>query len=45
MFEIVQDNAQLEAPRVFAAVVVLALIGVLLVGLTALAERLVVKWR
>lgn len=45
MFEIVQDNARLETPRVFAAVVVLALIGVLLVGLTALVERLVVKWR
>jgi ABC-type nitrate/sulfonate/bicarbonate transport system permease component len=30
---------------VFAAVVVLALIGVILFGLTALAQRLVVTWR
>jgi putative hydroxymethylpyrimidine transport system permease protein len=45
MHEIVQDNAQLEIARVFAATVVLAVIGVLLVGLTALAQRLVVTWR
>jgi ABC-type nitrate/sulfonate/bicarbonate transport system permease component len=45
MHEIVQDNGQLETARVFAAVVVLALIGVLLVGITALAERLVIRWR
>jgi ABC-type nitrate/sulfonate/bicarbonate transport system permease component len=29
----------------FASVVILAVIGVLLVGLTALAQRLVVGWR
>lgn len=45
MHEIVQDNAEFRVARVFAAVAVLALIGVLLVGLTALAERLIVKWR
>ena len=45
MYEIVQDNAQLDTARVFAAVVVLALIGVVLVGATALAERLIVRWR
>lgn len=45
MHEIVQDNAQFEDARVFAAVVVLALIGVLLVGITALAERLIVRWQ
>ncbi len=45
MHEIVQDNAQIETARVFAAVVVLALIGVLLVGLAALAERLIVRWQ
>lgn len=45
MHEIVQDNAQFETARVFAAVVILAVIGVLLVGVTALAERLVLRWR
>jgi hypothetical protein len=30
---------------VFAATVILIAIGVLLVGLTALAQRLVVRWR
>ena len=29
----------------FAATVILIAIGVLLVGLTALAQRLVIKWR
>jgi len=42
---IVQDNANLEIARVFAATVILIAIGVLLVGLTALAQRLVIKWR
>ncbi|MBN9623177.1 MAG: ABC transporter permease, partial [Actinobacteria bacterium] len=40
---IVQDNANLEIARVFAATVILIAIGVLLVGLTALAQRLVVN--
>ena len=42
---IVQDNANLEIARVFASTVILIVIGVLLVGLTALAQRLVVTWR
>jgi NitT/TauT family transport system permease protein/putative hydroxymethylpyrimidine transport system permease protein len=42
---IIQDNANLEIARMFASVVILAVIGVLLVGLTALAQRLVVDWR
>jgi putative hydroxymethylpyrimidine transport system permease protein len=42
---IVSDEANLEIARVFAAVVILAVIGVLLVGLTSLAQRLVVTWR
>jgi ABC-type nitrate/sulfonate/bicarbonate transport system permease component len=45
MREIIQDNGQLEIARVFAAAVILAVIGMVLVGLTALAERLVVTWR
>jgi putative hydroxymethylpyrimidine transport system permease protein len=40
-----QDNAQLETARLFAAVVVLAAIAVSLYGLLALAERRVVTWR
>jgi ABC-type nitrate/sulfonate/bicarbonate transport system permease component len=40
-----QDNAQLETARLFAAVVVLAAIAILLYGLLALAERRVVTWR
>lgn len=40
-----QDNAQLETARLFAAVVVLAAIAVALFGLLALAERRVVTWR
>ncbi len=44
MVEIIQDNAQLETARVFAAVVILALIGVLLVTGTALAERMIIRW-
>lgn len=42
---IVQDNANLEIARVFGATVILIVIGVLLVGLTALAQRLVISWR
>jgi ABC-type nitrate/sulfonate/bicarbonate transport system permease component len=42
---IVQDNANLEIARVFASTAILIVIGVLLVGLTALAQRLVVTWR
>ena len=42
---IIQDNANLEIARVFASTVILIVIGVLLVGLTALAQRLVVTWR
>jgi len=42
---ILQDNAQLETARVFAAVVVLATIAIVLFGLLAIAERRVVTWR
>jgi len=42
---IIQDNANLEIARVFASTVILIVIGVLLVGLTALAQRLVITWR
>jgi putative hydroxymethylpyrimidine transport system permease protein len=42
---ILQDNAQLETARVFAAVVVLAAIGIGLFGLLALAERRIITWR
>jgi ABC-type nitrate/sulfonate/bicarbonate transport system permease component len=45
MHQITTDNANLEVARVFAAVVILAVIGVVLFGLAALAERLVVRWR
>jgi ABC-type nitrate/sulfonate/bicarbonate transport system permease component len=40
-----QDNAQLETARMFAAVVVLSVIAVGLFGLLALAERRIVTWR
>jgi putative hydroxymethylpyrimidine transport system permease protein len=40
-----QDNAQLETARLFAAVLVLSAMSVALVGLVALAERRVVTWR
>jgi putative hydroxymethylpyrimidine transport system permease protein len=43
--QILQDNAQLEIARTFAAVAVLAAIGIGLFGLLALAERRVVTWR
>ncbi len=42
---ILVDNAQLEAARVFAAVLVLATMTIALYGLVALAERRVVDWR
>jgi ABC-type nitrate/sulfonate/bicarbonate transport system permease component len=42
---IVEDNNNFHEARVFASAVILAVIGVLLVGLTALAQRLVVTWR
>jgi putative hydroxymethylpyrimidine transport system permease protein len=40
-----QDNAQLETARLFAAVVVLSAIAIALFGLLALAERRIVTWR
>jgi NitT/TauT family transport system permease protein/putative hydroxymethylpyrimidine transport system permease protein len=40
-----QDNAQLETARLFAAVAVLSLIAIALFGLLALVERRVVTWR
>jgi putative hydroxymethylpyrimidine transport system permease protein len=43
--QILQDNAQLEIARVFAAVAILGAIGIALFGLLALAERRVVTWR
>jgi len=45
MHLIVQDNASFNVARMFAAVVILATIGILLFSLTALAQRLVVTWR
>ncbi len=45
MLVITQANNSFREALVFAAVTVLAVIGVLLVGLTALAQRLVVRWR
>ncbi|MGE5280788.1 MAG: ABC transporter permease [Chloroflexota bacterium] len=42
---ILQDNAQLNTPRVFAAAFVLAAIALCLYGLLALVERRVVTWR
>lgn len=42
---ILQDNAQLETARVFAAATVLAAIAVALFALLALVERRVVTWR
>jgi len=42
---ILQDNAQLETSRVFAAATLLAVIGIALFGLVALAERRIVTWR
>jgi putative hydroxymethylpyrimidine transport system permease protein len=45
MLLITQANNSFREALVFAAVTVLAVIGVLLVGLTALAQRLVIHWR
>jgi putative hydroxymethylpyrimidine transport system permease protein len=42
---ILQDNAQLETARVFAAAFVLSTIALALYGLIALAERRIVTWR
>ncbi|HXS47744.1 MAG TPA: ABC transporter permease [Solirubrobacterales bacterium] len=42
---ILQDNAQLETARVFAAATVLAVIAIALYGLLAFAERRIVTWR
>lgn len=42
---ILQDNAQLETARMFAAAFVLSLMALALYGLLALAERRVVTWR
>jgi len=42
---ILQDNAQLETARVFAAAFVLSAMAIALYGLLALAERRVVTWR
>ena len=42
---ILQDNAQLETARLFAAVVVLSAMAIALFGLIALAERRIVTWR
>jgi ABC-type nitrate/sulfonate/bicarbonate transport system permease component len=43
--QILQDNAQLETARLFAAVAILSAIGLALFGLAALAERRIVSWR
>jgi ABC-type nitrate/sulfonate/bicarbonate transport system permease component len=43
--QILQDNAQLEIARLFAAVAILSAIGLALFGLAALVERRVVRWR
>jgi len=40
-----QDNAQLETARLFAAVVVLSAMAIALFGALALAERRIVTWR
>ncbi len=42
---ILQDNAQLETARVFAAAFILSAIAIGLYGLLALAERRIVTWR
>jgi ABC-type nitrate/sulfonate/bicarbonate transport system permease component len=42
---ILQDNAQLETARMFAAFFVLSTIALALFGLLALAERRIVTWR
>jgi NitT/TauT family transport system permease protein len=40
-----QDNAQLETARLFAAVAVLSIMAIALYGSIALAERRIVTWR
>jgi putative hydroxymethylpyrimidine transport system permease protein len=45
MLLITESNNNFREAEVFAAATILAVIGVLLVGLTALAQRLVVTWR
>lgn len=42
---VLQDNAQLNTARVFAAAFVLAAMALVLYGLLALAERRIVTWR
>jgi ABC-type nitrate/sulfonate/bicarbonate transport system permease component len=42
---ILQDNAQLETARVFAAAFLLSAIAIGLYALLALAERRIVRWR
>jgi len=42
---ILQDNAQLETARLFAAVLVLSVMAMALFALTALAQRRIVTWR
>jgi ABC-type nitrate/sulfonate/bicarbonate transport system permease component len=42
---ILQDNAQLETARVFAAVAILSAMALTLFALVALAERRIVTWR
>jgi putative hydroxymethylpyrimidine transport system permease protein len=43
--QILSDNANLEIARMFAAVAILMVIGLVLFALSSLAERLVVRWR
>ncbi|HEY5332915.1 MAG TPA: ABC transporter permease, partial [Solirubrobacterales bacterium] len=45
MLLITESNNNFREAEVFAAATILAVIGVLLVGLTTLAQRLVVTWR
>lgn len=42
---IVLDTNQIDTARVFASIVLLAVMGLILFGLVALAERLMVPWR
>lgn len=42
---LVRSTAQFQTPRVFAVVVMLALLGILLFSLVAIAERLLLPWR
>lgn len=43
--QILQDNAQLQTARLFAAVAILSAIGLTLFGLATLIERRVITWR